>query len=174
MVAAANNQLAAAIAAHPTRFGGFATLPMVNPAAAADELERAVQTLGMKGAMINGTTKGRFLDDAVFLPILSEQRRWMCLSTCTRRHLPHRYGKLTTPDSTPGSAMSWRRQDGWHSEVGLASLRLILSGVFDRLPGLQMIIGHMGEMLPFMLGRIQNVLTPVARHLQRPVPHGTW
>jgi predicted TIM-barrel fold metal-dependent hydrolase len=59
---------------------------------------------------------------------------------------------------------------GWHSEVGVASLRLILSGVFDRLPGLQMIIGHMGEMLPFMLGRIENVLTPVAGYLQRPVP----
>jgi predicted TIM-barrel fold metal-dependent hydrolase len=58
---------------------------------------------------------------------------------------------------------------GWHAEVAVASLRLILSGAFDRLPGLQIIIGHMGEMLPFMLGRIQNVLTPVARHLERPV-----
>jgi uncharacterized protein len=59
---------------------------------------------------------------------------------------------------------------GWHSEVGIHALRLILAGVFDRLPSLQIIIGHMGEMLPFMLARINNVLTPVARHVQRTVP----
>ena len=66
----ANDQLAAAVAAHPDRFAGFATLPMTDPEAAADELERAVRSLGLKGAMINGTTNGRFLDDRSFLPIL--------------------------------------------------------------------------------------------------------
>src|SRR5260370_39772967 len=66
----ANDQLAAAVAAHPDRFAGFATLPMTDPEAAADELERVVRSLGFKGAMINGTTHGRFLDDASFLPIL--------------------------------------------------------------------------------------------------------
>jgi predicted TIM-barrel fold metal-dependent hydrolase len=66
---AANDQLAAAVA-HPDRFAGFATLPMTDPEAAANELERAVRSLGLKGAMINGTTHGRFLDDPSFLPIL--------------------------------------------------------------------------------------------------------
>src|SRR6266699_4452137 len=66
----ANDQLAAAVAAHPARFAGFATLPMTDPEAAADELERAVRSLGLKGAMINGTTNGRFLDDPAFLPVL--------------------------------------------------------------------------------------------------------
>ena len=59
---------------------------------------------------------------------------------------------------------------GWHSEAGIHALRLILAGVFDRLPALQIIIGHMGEMIPFMLARINNVLTPVAKYLQRTVP----
>ncbi len=66
----ANDQLAAAISAHPTRFAGFAMLPMTSPEAAADELERAVRLLGMKGALISGTTNGHFLDDPAFLPIL--------------------------------------------------------------------------------------------------------
>src|SRR5438270_1443134 len=66
----ANDQLASAVAAHPDRFAGFATLPMTDPEAAANELERAVRSLGLKGAMINGTTNGRFLDDPTFLPVL--------------------------------------------------------------------------------------------------------
>jgi hypothetical protein len=66
----ANDELATAIAAHPGRFAGFATLPMAKPQAAADELERAVRSLGLKAPMIHGTTNGRFLDDPAFLPVL--------------------------------------------------------------------------------------------------------
>src|SRR5947209_2225655 len=66
----ANDQLAQAISAHPTRFAGFATLPMSTADVAAAELERAVRTLGLKGAMIDGMTNGRFLDDPAFLPVL--------------------------------------------------------------------------------------------------------
>jgi len=68
----ANDQLAAAVATYPDRFAGFATLPMTNPEAAAAKLERTVHSLGFKGAMIHGTTNGRFLDDPVFLPILEQ------------------------------------------------------------------------------------------------------
>src|SRR5260370_4046536 len=64
---AANDQLAAAVAAHPDRFAGFATLPMTDPEAAADVLERAVRSLGFKGALITGTTSARFLDDVSVL-----------------------------------------------------------------------------------------------------------
>jgi uncharacterized protein len=167
----ANNQLAAAVVNHPTRFAGFATLPMADPAAAVDELKRAVRSLGFKGAVISGTTNGRFLDDAAFLPIL---QRAVALDVPLYLHpgLPPApiweayYSGFDPAVSYTLATTGW----GWHSEVGVASLRLILSGVFDRLPRLQIIIGHMGEMLPFMVGRIQNVLTPVARHLQRPVP----
>jgi predicted TIM-barrel fold metal-dependent hydrolase len=168
----ANDQLAAAVAAHPTRFAGFATLPMAEPEAAADELERAVRSLGFKGAMINGTTNGRFLDDPSFLPILE---RAVTLEVPIYIHpaVPPaavREAYYTGVDPAVNFMLStagW----GWHSEVGIHALRLILAGVFDRLQNLQIIIGHMGEMIPFMLARINNVLTPVARNLQHPVPN---
>jgi uncharacterized protein len=167
----ANDQLAAAVAVHPTRFAGFATLPMIHPEAAADELERAVRSLGFKGTMINGTTNGLFLDDPSFLPILE---RAVALDVPIYVHpgLPPApvweayYAGFDPAVSFSLASAGW----GWHSEVGIHALRLILAGVFDRLPNLQIIIGHMGEMLPFMLARIHNVLTPIARQLQRPVP----
>ncbi len=166
-----NDQLAAAIAAHPDRFAGFATLPMMKPEAAADELERAVRLLGLKGPMIFGTTNGRFLDDPAFLPVLE---RAVALSVPIYLHpafppTPVREAYYTGLDPAAGIALStagW----GWHSEVGIHALRLILAGVFDRLPALQIIIGHMGEMIPFMLARIDDMLSPVAKHVQHPVP----
>jgi uncharacterized protein len=167
----ANDQLAAACAAHPDRFAGFATLPMTEPGAAADELERAVRQLRLKGAMLFGTTNGRFLDDPAFLPVLEGAA---ALSVPIYLHpafppAPVREAYYTGLDPAVGYGLStfgW----GWHSEVGILALRLILAGVFDRLPTLQIIIGHMGEMIPFMLARIQDMLTPLAKHLQHPVP----
>ncbi len=167
----ANDQLATAIMAHPKRFAGFAILPMSDPAVAADELERAVRSLGLKGAMINGTTDGRFLDDPAFLPILE---RAVALDVPIYIHPappPRSVQEIYYAGFDPAvnfalSTAAW----GWHSEVGLHSLRLIVAGVFDRLPTLQIIIGHMGEMLPFMLARIDDVLTPITQRLQRRVP----
>jgi uncharacterized protein len=167
----ANDELAEACAAHPDRFAGFASLPMTKPEAAADELERAVRLLGLKGPMIYGTTSGRFLDDPAFLPVLEQAT---ALSVPIYLHpaspsAPVREAYYTGLDPTVGIVLAtsgW----GWHSEVGLHALRLILAGVFDRLPTLQIIIGHMGEMIPLMLARIQDMLTPVAKQLQRPVP----
>lgn len=95
----ANDQLAAAIAAHPTRFAGFATLPMADPLAAADELERAVHSLELKGPSINGAINGRFLDDPSFLPIWSEPRHWMCPFIFIQAYHLQRCGKPTIPAS---------------------------------------------------------------------------
>ena len=167
----ANDQLAAAVAAHPDRFAGFAALPMAHPNAAADELERAVRDLGLKAPMITGTTNGRFLDDPIFLPVLE---RAVALDVPIYIHpgeppAPVREAYYTGFEPAENYVLStagW----GWHSEVGIHALRMILDGVFDRLPTLQIIIGHMGEMIPFMLARIDDTLTPQARHLQRPVP----
>ncbi len=166
-----NDQVAAACAAHSDRFAAFATLPMAQPDAAAEELERAVRVLGLKGAMIHGTTNGRFLDDPAFLPVLE---RAAALSVPIYLHpaVPEAtvrqayYTGLDPAVSYVLSTSGW----GWHSEVGMHALRLILAGVFDRLPTLQVIIGHMGEMIPFMLARVNAVLTPLATQLQRPVP----
>lgn len=167
----ANDQLAAAVAAHPDRFAGFATLPMSEPGASADELERAIRSLGFKGAFVNGTTNGRFLDDPVFLPVL-EQAVALDVPVYIHPAAPPAvvrdayYSGFDPAVSFILATSGW----GWHSETAIHALRLILAGVFDRLPGLQIIIGHMGEMIPFMLDRINNTLTPVAKHLQRPVP----
>jgi uncharacterized protein len=120
--------------------------------------------------MINGTTNGRFLDDPSFLPILE---RAVALNVPIYVHpaLPPAavweayYSGLAPEMNLALATGGW----GWHSEVAIHALRLILAGVFDRLPTLQIIIGHMGEMIPFMLARI-NVLTPLAKHLRRPLP----
>jgi predicted TIM-barrel fold metal-dependent hydrolase len=170
-VRAANDQLAAAVAAHPDRFAGFALLPMTEPQAAVEELERAVRSLKFKGAMINGTTNGRFLDDPAFFPLLE---RAVALDVPIYIHPAEppavvREAYYTGFDPAVGFSLAtggW----GWHSETAVHALRLILAGIFDRLPNLQVIIGHMGEMIPFMLARIDDRLTPVARNLQRPVP----
>lgn len=173
LVQEANDQLAAAVVAYPDRFAGFATLPMADPKAAANELERAVRSLGFKGALISGTegTGGRFLDDPSFLPVFE---RAVTLNVPIYLHpsyppTPVREAYYTGFDPAVNfslSTASW----GWHSEVGLHTLRLILAGVFDRLPALQIIIGHMGEMIPFMLDRINDWLAPLTKHLQRKVP----
>ena len=167
----ANDQLAKAIAEHPTRYAGFAILPMAHPELAAEELERAVKTLGFKGAIVNGTTNGRFLDDPIFMPILE---RAVALNVPIYVHPAEPpaavkeayYSGFDPSVNFVLSTTAW----GWHSEIGIHALRLILAGVFDRLPDLQIIIGHMGEMVPFMFTRIGNVFGPVAKHLQHPVP----
>jgi len=168
---AANDQLAAAVAAHPDRFAGLAILPLADPEAAIDEMERAIQKLGFKGIMVNGTTNGLFLDDPSFQPILE---RAVALDVPIYVHpaeapevvqKAYYSGFEGTVNFLLGTG-GW----GWHSETAIHALRMILAGVFDRLPTLQIIIGHMGEMIPFMLTRIDDILTPAARNLQRPIP----
>ncbi|GHO98276.1 amidohydrolase [Reticulibacter mediterranei] len=168
---AANDQLAAAIAAHPTRFAGFATLPMTNPSAAVAELRRAIRLPGFRGAMVNNTTGGRFLDDPTFLPVLEEI---VALDVPLYIHPAEPpaavreayFSGLNPALATALATGGW----GWHQEVGLHALRLIASGIFDRLPTLQIVIGHMGEMLPFMLARSTGVLAQHTRHLKHTLP----
>jgi predicted TIM-barrel fold metal-dependent hydrolase len=160
----ANDQAAEAVAAHPDRFAAFAALPLGDAAAAVRELDRAVADLGCKGALINGRENGRFLDDPALFPILA---RAAALRVPLYLHpgLPtdairrEYYSGLPTEIAYALSAPAW----GWHAETGLHLLRLIATGTFDRLPDLQIIIGHMGEMVPFMLDRIDAYLSPPAR-----------
>jgi uncharacterized protein len=159
----ANDELAAAVAAHPDRFAGFATLPMANPAAAAAELARAVHELGLKGATIYGRTDGRFLDDPAFFPVLELAASlgvpiYLHPNAPTGALARELYAGFGPEVESALGSMAW----GWHAETGLHVLRLIVARVFDRLPHLQIIIGHMGEMIPFMLDRIDTALTPAA------------
>jgi predicted TIM-barrel fold metal-dependent hydrolase len=168
---AANDQLAAAVARHPDRLAGFATLPTADPAAAADELERAVGDLGFAGGLVNSTlgTDGAFLDDPRFAPLLA---RFELLNVPLYLHpaappaalREALYGGL--PPAVAGALASnaW----GWHAEAGLHALRMVVAGVFDRHPGLRLIIGHGGEMIPFMLARIDAVLPPPVTGLGAP------
>ena len=157
----ANDRLAAAVAAHPDRFGGLATLPTADPAAAAAELERVMTELGLAGAMINSTlgSDGAFLDQPRFAPLLERFERLDAPlylhpappSADLRQVL---YGGLPPAVAGRLATGAW----GWHAEAGLHVLRMIATGVFDRYPGLRMIIGHCGEMVPFMLDRIDAML----------------
>lgn len=161
---AANDQAAAAVAAHPDRFAAFAALPMTDPDAAAGELHRAVMELGFRGALINGRADGRFLDHPSLFPVLEGAAQlgvplYLHPGLPTAELRAEHYGGFGPSVSFALGTAAW----GWHAESGLHALRLIAAGIFDRLPDLQIILGHMGEMLPFMIDRADEWLTPVAR-----------
>jgi predicted TIM-barrel fold metal-dependent hydrolase len=165
-----NDHLAAAIARHASRFAGFAVLPMQSPDAAAPELVRAVRKLGFVGALINGTTEGRFLDHPCYDALLAAAVE-LDVPIYVHPHLapePVRqayYSDLPAGASRVLEAAGW----GWHSETAIQILRLVLSGALDRYPRLKLIIGHMGEMLPMMLARIDEVFSLDIDHLARPI-----
>ncbi len=161
-----NDALAEACARHPDRYQGFAHLPLLTPEAAADELERTVRECGFRGVLVNGPTEGRFLDDPVFAPVLA---RAEALDVPIYLHpgIPAPAVRNAYYDGLPGNfsftlALSaW----GWHSETAIHTLRLVLSGALDRHPGLKIVIGHMGEALPFMLDRIDETTNAQAKTL---------
>jgi uncharacterized protein len=157
----ANDRLAEAVRAHPGRFGGFATLPTADPRAAAAELDRATSDLGLIGAMVNSTlgSNGAFLDDARFAPLLERFEHLdvpLYLHPAPPSKALHAALYHGLPPAVAGrlATGAW----GWHAEAGLHVLRMIAAGVFDRHPGLRLIAGHCGEMVPFMLDRIDAML----------------
>jgi predicted TIM-barrel fold metal-dependent hydrolase len=167
----ANDFLSAAIERHPSRFAGLAVLPTAAPDLAADELKRMVSQHGFRGAVINGHIQGRYLDDKFFWPIM-EQAEALQVPIYLHPAPPpqsvidtYYTGNFSAEVTRMLSTAGW----GWHIETAVHILRLILSGVFDRYPKLQIIIGHMGEALPFMLPRIDLVLQPNLTKLQRPM-----
>jgi uncharacterized protein len=167
----ANDTLAGMVRRHPERLAGFAALPTPDPAAAAVELERAVREHGFKGALINGHARGRRLDDEFFWPILERAEALEVPIYLHPTPPPEAAAReLYTGNYAPGVAEllasgAW----GWHIETAIHVIRLVLSGAFDRYPRLQLIVGHMGETLPFMLPRLDVALPPPVTRLQRPV-----
>ena len=154
-----NDRLADIVAGHPARYAGFAHLPMTAPDAAADELQRTVE-MGFKGALINGLTNGKFLDDPMFEPLLS-RAELLDVPIYIHPNFPPEevrkayYDDLPTGTGTTLSIAGW----GWHAEVAVHVLRMTLAGTFDRHPKLKIIIGHMGEGLPAMMDRCDAVFT---------------
>jgi predicted TIM-barrel fold metal-dependent hydrolase len=164
----ANNRLHEAIKAHPKRFEAFAVLPTADPEAAAAELERAVTQLGFKGAMLHGLTKeGQFLDHKRFWPIY-ERAQALDVPIYIHPAVPHKavidayYRDYL--EQFPGlMTAAW----GFTVEAATQGIRLVLSGVFEAYPRLKIILGHLGESLPFSLWRIDMVLS---RQGNRPTP----
>ena len=165
-----NDELASAVLAHPDRFAGFAALALKNPPSAAKELERCITKLGFKGAMLDGTTGGEFLDQPKFLPVF-EAAQSLGVPIYLHPAPPPQTVQSAYYSNLPGdrgyllSIAGW----GWHAETGLHLLRLILSGLFDRLPDLKIIVGHMGEGVPYALARSSQVLSHATPHLPRSV-----
>jgi hypothetical protein len=166
-----NDALAEACARHPTRYRGFAHLPLLSPEAAADELQRTVNDYGFHGVLVNGATEGIFLDDPRFEPVLARAEE-LDLPIYLHPGIPTEPVRAAYYDNLPGNfsftlALSaW----GWHADTAIHTLRMVLSGALDRHPGLKLVIGHMGEALPFMLDRIDETTAATAKtHLRRSV-----
>jgi len=150
-LAAENNDfLAERIARQPGRFGGFAHLAMHDPAQAADELERCVRQFGFKGALINGHTCGRYYDDPAYDVF------WAGAEALDAPIYLHPANFSAVPALLQGVPVLQGATFGWSMETGGHALRLLFAGVFDRFPGLKIVLGHMGEFLPFMRWRLDS------------------
>ena len=162
-----NDFLAERISAHPGRFMGWATLAMQDVPASIAELKRCAALPGFVGALINGQTAGDYLDLPKFLPF------WQAVADLNVPIYLHP-GILSAAaakayEGYPGLAgPGW----GWGADTGLHALRLIFSGLFDRFPSLTLILGHMGELLPFHLDRVDQIWTQMRlRTPKRPISH---
>lgn len=172
IVSDANDELAEIVSRHPDRFGAFATLPWRNVEASVRELERAITKLGFQGVLLAGRASGaeRFLDDPAFLPVLEAAESLRApiylhpappMTSVQKGY----YDGLGDRLSARLALYGW----GWHHETGIQVLRLVLSGVFDRFPKLQIITGHWGEMVPFFLSRLDQALPQSVTGLRRTV-----
>ncbi|MBV9966779.1 MAG: amidohydrolase [Alphaproteobacteria bacterium] len=153
-----NDRLNEAVRAHPDRFAAFAALPTADPRAAANELERTVTKLGFKGAMINGLTNSVFHDDERFWPIY-ERAAALDVPIYIHPAIPQpavieAYYKDYAQKHPGLLRAGW----GFNVETATQGIRFVLSGVFDAYPGLKVILGHMGEGIPFYLWRISHGL----------------
>ncbi len=143
-----NAELAEAIARHPDRLAGLAAVAPQDPAAAAKELERAVNGLGLRGAIVNSHTHGEYLDDEKFWPIFE---------AAEALDVPIYIHPQGPPKSMIGPLLEAGLDGaiyGFGVETGMHLLRIIVSGVFDRFPSLRIVVGHLGEGIPYWLFRV--------------------
>lgn len=159
-----NDRLSEIVRQHPKRFAGLASLAPQNPNEAADELERAVKKLGLKGASINSHVKGEYLDD---------RRYWVIFERAEKLDVPiYIHPRAPSPDMVKpylAYPMLATAMWGFGAEVSLHAIRLICSGIFDQYPRLKIILGHLGEGLPFWLWRLDNrwLLGPIGKKLSQ-------
>jgi predicted TIM-barrel fold metal-dependent hydrolase len=153
-----NDRLHAAVRANPKRLGAFSALPTSDPKAAADELERTTK-LGFKGPMLHGLANGVFLDDKRFWPIF-ERAQALDVPVYLHPSVPSAavtdaYYREYVKDFPMVIRAAW----GFTVETATLAIRLVLSGAFDAYPRLKIVLGHLGETLPFLLWRIDQALS---------------
>jgi 2,3-dihydroxybenzoate decarboxylase len=147
---ACNDILAREIRNRPDRYSGFAHLAMQDPVAAADELTRCIGELGFCGAMINGHTHGRYLDDPALYPF------WERADALGALIYLHPADPVATSAALADHRGLRRATWEWTVETGSHALRLVFGGLFDRFPGAKLGLGHLGETLPFLLWRFDS------------------
>jgi predicted TIM-barrel fold metal-dependent hydrolase len=164
-----NDYLADAVKKNPSRFAAFAALPTPAPKEAAAELEKRVRHQGFKGAAINGHNRGRYLDDKFYAPILESAEAldvpiYLHPTPPPQPVLDIYYGGFAPLVTEMLAGGGW----GWHIETAVHVIRMVLGGVFDRHPKLQVVIGHMGEGLPFFMQRF-DIIPGAVTKLKRPI-----
>ncbi|MBC2255595.1 amidohydrolase [Listeria ivanovii] len=166
LVKQANNELAKVIGENPDRFAGFAVLPVGSPVEAANELKRAVEELGFKGALVKGTYNNKYFDDAFFFPIFEMAEKldvpiYFHPSFIPANVTEQYFTSDAWSDVVTGIFSS--AGFGWHMDVGIQVVRMIVSGIFDKLPNLKIITGHLGEMVPMFLERMDDTISHWAK-----------
>lgn len=146
----ANDFLAHEIQKHPTRYAGFAHLPLQDAKAAGDELARCVEELGFKGEMINGHTNGHYLDEEMYHPF------WECVQEINVPVYLHACDPYDMPHNYQGHPELLGATGSWTVETATHALRMVFGGTFDRFPKVTLIFGHMGETLPYLLWRLDS------------------
>lgn len=169
MVRDTNDFLRDCVAKMPQRFGGFASLPTATPSQGVKELERMIGA-GFKGAVINGHSRGRYLDDKFFWPILEAAQHldvpvYLHPTPPPQAVIDAYYSGFAEETVDLFSTAGW----GWHVETGVHVVRMCLGGVFDQFPRLKIIVGHMGELLPFMLPRMDHNMNQRLTKLKNPL-----
>jgi gamma-resorcylate decarboxylase len=150
-----NERLAEAVAAHPERYAALAALPLQDPDAAAAELTRCVKELGFKGAMVNGFTQKDVPDSALYYDLPQYRSFW---ATVAKLDVPfYLHPRMQIPSRAQNyEGHPWLMSAPWGFavETSIHALRLCGSGIFDEFPNLRIVIGHLGENIPFGLWRI--------------------
>lgn len=161
LAASANDLLAETVKKHPMRYAGLASFAPQDPKRAAKEIERAITQLKLNGLIVNSHTNGEYLDDPKFWPIFEAATALNAAIYIHPRNLPQHADDILQAALNLDGAI-W----GFQAETGLHAMRLIVGGVFDRFPTLKIVLGHMGEAVPYWLYRIDymyNVYTSRGR-----------
>lgn len=146
-----NNTLADVVDKYPDRFAAFCNIPWQAPDEAVKELERAVKDLNLKGIKIDSTVKGEYLDEKKFWPIFQKAEE---LDMPIFLHPDEMPADMIKPYQVYGglAGASW----GYAAESSLHAIRLVYSGLFDEFPRLKLMLGHMGEGVPYWLWRLDS------------------